>query len=343
MNIAAEFSSRRGIVLTEGEVFSRRLKRGLCATCGNPLFRVVKNKINPFKTHKIPLTIPGKSVEGRCLVCLARKNVPNCLMKTGYERKGLDRHGAFQRVTVLKHGEDVVPKESTVGPQPQGSSTDCSTDSSQLPPFEDDLKHFLKEEMERAHLDPAVEEEAPAPIPPHSPSSPSVDTVAVHSLMEKMFSHPRSDTDTKLALCEELLSLAAVSHDTKIEIIVRGGFAAAYQFAADPHDVSHARLQETVCETLNELVPMVDDAFLGQYSLVADVTGLMVLHAASVTIQECGVKIMRHLSERNEGYRKRIIDLGGQDIVLSAMRRHGTEGIKINGRQILRNLEACYD
>mmetsp|Transcript_26274 Transcript_26274/g.31791 ORF Transcript_26274/g.31791 Transcript_26274/m.31791 type:complete len:133 (+) Transcript_26274:137-535(+) len=70
MDDAFEIDSNSGIVLYHEEIFAHRLKQGKCMYCPNTLFEFHKSSLIPFKkVQKIPLTIPGHILEGRCLDC----------------------------------------------------------------------------------------------------------------------------------------------------------------------------------------------------------------------------------------------------------------------------------
>lgn len=58
-----------GSVLSHEESIQKRLKQGICLSCPNKLFKVKRNRFNPLRVTKTPLTTPGHVLDGRCLDC----------------------------------------------------------------------------------------------------------------------------------------------------------------------------------------------------------------------------------------------------------------------------------
>jgi len=64
--------AKDGTVLTRDEIREERIRKGYCTECrGVPvrLFHVKKSKFNPLWKTKIPCSDPGKSQNGKCILC----------------------------------------------------------------------------------------------------------------------------------------------------------------------------------------------------------------------------------------------------------------------------------
>jgi len=61
-----------GTVETNDQIKNARGRKGYCLECQdvpNRLYRIERSKYNPLRTKRIPITVPGKSLNGQCLHC----------------------------------------------------------------------------------------------------------------------------------------------------------------------------------------------------------------------------------------------------------------------------------
>mmetsp|Transcript_8253 Transcript_8253/g.10172 ORF Transcript_8253/g.10172 Transcript_8253/m.10172 type:complete len:145 (-) Transcript_8253:2-436(-) len=120
-----EFDSETGTLLSHGALVAKRTRSGMCVTCSNKLYEVKKHTFSPWKTTKIPLTIPGSVLEGRCLDCHP-KRIRN-VFKVGLKRKAIYRGVRYPAPPSKKDFQRQPPGPA---PAPKEDQRSVSNDSS---------------------------------------------------------------------------------------------------------------------------------------------------------------------------------------------------------------------